>query len=258
LFAVLHYKKIQETFMNRKIATTLVLIIMLISFISSCGKSGSDNSNKINKIQFSVQRLYVLSNTLSLRNKPSLKSKRLNVIKYSSYVFAAKTQGIPKKLTVTGIRGQWLKVRFNNQIGYVFDGFISTYPAPSLSSKSLKKYVNRYFRKIGNIKTRRSGKNQVVKTQRYTRGVSLETLHTTVAGTVYKEDHIVISGISLGTGFLLARALFSSDGIQDHTMKLTYSKCRKGNKTVLWKQNLGVYAKKTGNRVEISFMENAM
>lgn len=51
--------------------------------------------------------------------------------------------------TYEGIAGAWVKVRFKSQVGYVFDGYLSKMPAPSLSDTSFSAYLNRTFLKIG-------------------------------------------------------------------------------------------------------------
>jgi hypothetical protein len=48
-----------------------------------------------------------------------------------------------------GIKGAWVKVNFNGNVGYVFDGFLSGLPAPSLSD-DLQSYVKREFKLLSN------------------------------------------------------------------------------------------------------------
>lgn len=56
--------------------------------------------------------------------------------------------------TFESIEGFWLKVRCKGQIGYVFDGYLSTLPAPSPQDSTLLEYLERVAEKVGKKVTR--------------------------------------------------------------------------------------------------------
>ena len=240
--------------MKKLIAISIVICGILI--LSACGKSNSSTESDSNT-SISKSPLYVLSTSLSLRAKPSLSAKKIGLIGYGKSVLAFEKQNINNKLSVSGIKGLWLKVKTAGKTGYVFSGFLSKYPAPNLRKKDLLSYAKRYFKKIGSITTKKAGKNMVYKNQRYNKGLTVKTLVTTLSGTEYKESSLHFSEMSLTTGFLIARALFSTDGIGDTAMKTSFNKSYKNGKATIWKDNYGVVAAKTANGVKISFMEQA-
>jgi hypothetical protein len=73
----------------------------------------------------------------------------LQTISYGSEVVTLESKNYNYPKTVEGIKGSWVKVRFNGNVGYVFDGFLSSLPAPSLSD-DLQSYVTREFKLLSN------------------------------------------------------------------------------------------------------------
>lgn len=51
--------------------------------------------------------------------------------------------------TYEQIGGQWVKVSYKSQTGYVFDGYLSKMPAPSLQDSSLWEYLERVAVAVG-------------------------------------------------------------------------------------------------------------
>lgn len=69
-------------------------------------------------------------------------------IPYAAKVITIEAKNSNFPVTVEGIKGAWVKVNFNGKIGYVFDGFLSRLPAPSLTDANLRVYVKREFKVI--------------------------------------------------------------------------------------------------------------
>jgi hypothetical protein len=85
---------------------------------------------------------------LKFRDKPE--GNVLQTIPYGSKVVTLESKNYDYPKTVEGIKGAWVKVNFSGNVGYVFDGFLSSLPVPSLSDKNLRTYVIREFRAISN------------------------------------------------------------------------------------------------------------
>ncbi len=85
---------------------------------------------------------------IKLRDKPG--GTVLQSIPYASKVVTLEPKNNIFPVTVEGIKGSWVKVNFNEKIGYVFDGFLSRLPAPSLTDANLRAYVKREFKVLSN------------------------------------------------------------------------------------------------------------
>jgi len=81
---------------------------------------------------------------IKLRDKPG--GSVIQSIPYAAKVTTLEGKNNNFPVTVEGIKGAWVKVNFNDKIGYVFDGFLSRLPAPSLTDANLRAYVKREFK----------------------------------------------------------------------------------------------------------------
>jgi len=81
---------------------------------------------------------------IKLRDKPG--GAVLQSIPYAAKVITLEAKNNNFPTYVEGISGSWVKVKFNDKIGYVFDGFLSRLPAPSLTDANLRAYVRREFK----------------------------------------------------------------------------------------------------------------
>ena len=73
----------------------------------------------------------------------------LQKVPYGARVVTLESKNFNYPKTMEGIKGAWVKVNFNGNVGYVFDGFLSGLPAPSLSD-DLQSYVKREFKLLSN------------------------------------------------------------------------------------------------------------
>ncbi len=88
----------------------------------------------------SAKRLYVLASNLNMRDKPSIKGKVIGLIPYGSkIVILRKTNQTYKS---EGIKGFWVKIRYRQKSGYVFDGYMSKLPPPPVNCRDLHHYAN--------------------------------------------------------------------------------------------------------------------
>lgn len=110
----------------------LSVCVFLLNGISAIDKYGSNETLNVLAIS-----------GLKFRDKPD--GNVLQTIPYGSKVVTLESKNFNYPKTVEGIKGAWVKVNFNGSVGYVFDGFLSGLPAPSLSD-DLKTYVKREFK----------------------------------------------------------------------------------------------------------------
>jgi hypothetical protein len=93
--------------------------------------------------------LYCLAlNGLKLREIP--KGKGIASIALGeNIVVLAKRDSLIHADIYEEIEGQWIKVRYKSKIGYVFDGYLSKMPAPSLQDSTLSGYLERVAVAVG-------------------------------------------------------------------------------------------------------------
>ena len=83
---------------------------------------------------------------IKLRDKPG--GAVLQSVPYAAKVITLEPKNNNFPTHVEGISGSWVKVKFNDKIGYVFDGFLSRLPAPSLTDANLRAYARREFKTL--------------------------------------------------------------------------------------------------------------
>lgn len=91
---------------------------------------------------------------LNLRAKPNKNSKILETVSFGETVrVISKTE---REYEIDDVKGFWVKVIFDDRIGYMFDGFLSKYPAPISPLKKklnmgLKEYYQNYLAGMKNV-----------------------------------------------------------------------------------------------------------
>ncbi|MDX1407587.1 MAG: SH3 domain-containing protein [Saprospiraceae bacterium] len=70
---------------------------------------------------------------LRLRMSPNMESATIHILRYGDTVVVSDTYGFGREHAdrIAWMDGHWIKVRFGNISGYVFDSFLSTLPAPT-------------------------------------------------------------------------------------------------------------------------------
>ena len=121
-------------------------LIILVLFLLSLSVSAKP------VVSYKVgDNLYVLAKSgLNLRDKPSKNGRFLQTVSFGT--IARVRQMTDKEYDVDGIPGYWVKVMADDREGYLFDGYLSSYPPPvselpSKSNPTLKQYADKYLPK---------------------------------------------------------------------------------------------------------------
>ena len=109
----------------------LSLLITLSSFNGKAQHIETSSSKELNCLAI---------NGLTLRNSPSVKGDKISVIPYGSKLTLLKHSGNIE--TIGGFHGEWVQVKFQEATGYVFDAYISGYPAPQLRKQGYSSCYN--------------------------------------------------------------------------------------------------------------------
>ena len=78
---------------------------------------------------------------LRMRKSASLKGEKMDVVKYGEAVQVNKNDVTPIS-AVSGFNGNMVGVKYGDKEGYMFDGFLTSFPPPSKEQK-LKQYVRK-------------------------------------------------------------------------------------------------------------------
>jgi hypothetical protein len=98
------------------------------------------------------QQLNVLATSgMNLRDAP--KGTVLQKIPYGARVKTLQAKSTTNPETIEGIQGNWVKVEYNGAMGFLFDGFLSTLPAPELSNHDLLEYLEQRSMRISGLIT---------------------------------------------------------------------------------------------------------
>lgn len=124
---------------TKAMGKTILLICLSINFISLKATNPYCDGDTLNCIAL---------NGLNLRDVPG--GKKIASIQLGEMVVVISTWDASTKAdTYENIAGRWIKVNYNTQIGYVFDGYLSKMPAPSLLDSSMIEYLERVSTHIG-------------------------------------------------------------------------------------------------------------
>ena len=120
----------------------LLLVILFLPF-KLVAITGYDSGDTLNCLAVSG---------LKIRTEPGGNTV-IGKVPYGGRVtVCSKPWGTPESnlgFTTEGIKGSWVKVKFGDIIGFVFDGFLSHLPTPSLQYSSLKDYAEGCFPRSG-------------------------------------------------------------------------------------------------------------
>jgi len=106
--------------------------IMLIALLFT-------NYNSFSQNQLNASVLFVNTKSgLKLRENPSIKGVVINIVKYGESVELIDAE---KEVTETidHVNGKWVKVKFKDEIGFMFDGYLSIFPRPNTINLEIKK-----------------------------------------------------------------------------------------------------------------------
>ncbi len=123
-----------------------LLICLITNFISIKAASPYCDGDTLNCIAL---------NGLKLREIPGGKviaSMQLG----ETVIVVSKRDALTKADTYENIDGRWIIVKYKAILGYIFDGYLSKMPAPSLQDSSMVEYLDRVSTHIGKPITKAS------------------------------------------------------------------------------------------------------
>ena len=153
---------------------------------------------------------------LSIRDSNSISGKRIGVIPYGEKIITLsrkifKINDVTIKLTSKHkdddgneylgmtLKGQWAKINFKGKIGFVFDGYLSKYPAPILRDKGRSERLEAYFTRVLGLNSEKNstGNDYIIREKYFGNGVSLLNVGTKTANVrytmpIFSQEEIVL------------------------------------------------------------------
>ncbi len=150
------------------------------------------------------QRLNVLASSLNMRTSPSIKAKVIRSIPYGARVrVLSKTRN---RYLSNGIKGYWVEVLYKNKVGYIFDGYLTRFPVPHKSCKTIEQYANKHLTRIAKPKYTKNGVIHRYKGAK----IIIESGHE------YGFEMLIIKGMSLEEAYLISKLCYSKNKYPIH------------------------------------------
>jgi hypothetical protein len=162
---------------NMRSVLIVSILILIVSNVYSIGEYMINDT------------LFVWANNgLSIRDTTSIEGRRIGIIPYGQKlkVLESKFDGYhediitiyPEKKEQNGneiksysrieLQGSWVKIKYGEIIGFVFDGYLSKYDAPSINAKEVHENLDNYLERVfGKISSRTKGFNDYVITESF-------------------------------------------------------------------------------------------
>lgn len=131
---------------------TLVTVLMLLFYVQMWAVDQQPPFSSGEQIEV------VSPSGLTLRTLPNKNSKSLGVIPFGETVLVLNQDSSLLSETINYVEGNWIKIDFEGEEGYVFDGFLSVFPLPEYDFEHttldmdliypLETYVETRFRKL--------------------------------------------------------------------------------------------------------------
>ncbi len=130
--------------------------IFSILLLWICTFTGYSQPSIFSKLYKPGSTLYVHAlQGLSMREATDLKAKALLVVPYGGEVEVVADTKPKVPITNSNISGNWVKVKQGNNVGYMFDGFLSRFkimdPKQINTSYSIGDYLKSYFKSISDV-----------------------------------------------------------------------------------------------------------
>jgi hypothetical protein len=183
-----------------------ILVILLIPFKSFC----------INSYDYGDTLTCLAISGLKIRSEPG-GDNVIGKVPYGGKVIAyarpLDASGKNFYYKSEGIEGSWVKVKYNDLTGYVFDGFLSSLPAPSLQCSSVKQYAEKCFTHSGkkNVYPHKSEGLSLADTLEFFVYNGYYLVHEERFGYESWAESLTIQGTSAEECFLLAMAIYKKD-----------------------------------------------
>jgi len=179
----------------------------------------------LSKQSFSIQSytagqtLNVLASSgMNLRDAP--KGTVLQKIPYGARIKTLQAKSTINPETIEGIQGNWVKVEYNGAMGFLFDGFLSTLPAPEVNGANLHLYAKKWMNPLSELIEIDYHRYNMGPSVRATQLFKLKSDTVVYFSDVYYEggtEILSIPNISLEEAYLLAKANFAE--IYETTIK---------------------------------------
>jgi hypothetical protein len=157
------------------------------------------------------QQLNVLATSgINLRDAP--KGTVLQKIPYGARIKTLQAKSTTNPETIEGIQGNWVKVEYNGAMGFLFDGFLSTLPAPEVNGANLHLYAKKWMNPISELIEIDYHRFNMGPSVRATQLFKLKSDTVVYFSDVYYEggtEILSIPNISLEEAYLLVRANFT-------------------------------------------------
>ena len=165
------------------------------------------------------QQLNVLATSgMNLRDAP--KGTVLQKIPYGARIKTLQAKSTTNPETFEGIQGNWVKVEYNGAMGFLFDGFLSTLPAPESNGADLHLYAKKWMSPLSDYLEIDYHRFNMGPSVRATQLFKLKSDTIVYFSDVYYEggtEILSIPNISLEEAYLLAKANFAE--IYETTIK---------------------------------------
>jgi hypothetical protein len=153
---------------------------------------------------------------LKIRSEPNGTNVTGKVPYGGKVVVCAKPWGVNDNLLpfqAEGIQGSWVRIRYNDISGFVFDGFLSNLPAPSLQCKSLKQYASCCLSQSGkkNVFTHNCEGLTLGDTLQFFTWQSNFAIHEERFGYESWSETLTLQGVSAEECYLIAHIVYKSD-----------------------------------------------
>ncbi len=179
----------------------------------------------LSKHSFSIQyytagqQLNVLATSgMNLRDAP--KGTVLQKIPYGSRIKTLQAKSTTNLETIEGIQGNWVKVEYNGAVGFLFDGFLSTLPAPESNGADLHSYAKKWMNSISELMEIDYHRFNMGPSVRATQLFKLKSDTVVYFSDVYYEGGtqiLSIPNVSLEEAYLVAKACYAE--IYETTLK---------------------------------------
>jgi len=187
---------------------------------------------------------------LKLRDYPRQEMKEKTVIPYGTLIRVISSDVNTSPFLAEGIRGNWVKVNYNDTVGYVFDGFLSRVPPPK-EQPGFKAFMELLDKSGSNLEVEKSVfKEDYWSGVKYTvKNISLSELF--IIGRVYGNYHL--KGESL-----LNEPYSGPDEYDEYTMTRSVKHNEKTQEVIFFEKThhtTGIRLQSSGNNCVVYFLE---
>lgn len=95
------------------------------------------------------------------------------------------------------LKGRWVKIKFQGVYGFVFDGYLSHFPAPRSGESQLHENLPAYLERVFGVNDQytRSGENYVIRDVYYGQGITLKNIGVKDSYTKYVFPNLSIQEV---------------------------------------------------------------